>query len=78
MHGEKKSKLPNGFVWRNVTVERAADALLEEHGADALKQARLGKAAGRRQRSRSIYNYWEEVERLLVARAARAEAAEEV
>lgn len=77
MKSEKKNTLPNGFVWRNVSAERAADALLEEHGADALKQARLGKAAGKRQRSRSIYNYWEEVERLLETRAARAEAVEE-
>lgn len=77
MKSVKKTMLPNGFVWRNVSVERAADALLEDHGADALKQARLGKAAGRRQRSRSIFNYWSEVERLLEARATRAEAVEE-
>jgi hypothetical protein len=78
MKSEKKNTLPSGFVSRNVSAERAAEALLEEHGADALKQARLGKAAGRRQRSRSVYGYWVEVERLLEARAARAEAVEEV
>ena len=44
-----------GFSWRKVPVERAADVMLEEHGAEALKQVRLGKAAGRRARSRKIY-----------------------
>lgn len=73
------SKLPgrrNGvpFSWRNVPVERAAEVMFEEHGAEAQKQARLGKAAGRRARNRKIYAYWESVEKILTERAAREAA----
>lgn len=70
------AKKQNGVpcLWRHVPVERAADAMLEEHGAEALRQVRLGKAAAKRQRSRKTYGYWETVEKILLERAA-AEAA---
>lgn len=66
-----KEAKSSDFIWRNVPVERAAEVMREEHGGDALRQVRLGKAAGKHARNRKIYGYWEAVERLLLEGAAK-------
>lgn len=76
MKDPTKRKMPTGFVWRNVSLERAVEMLLEEYGANAVQRARQGKAAGRRQRSRTIYGYWAGVEKQLEERMVNEDAAD--
>ena len=57
-HGGKSA----ARVWRNVSAERAAAALLEEHGQSALEQARLELAAAKRARRQKLFGYRKQVE----------------
>ena len=52
------AKADLGKVW----AERAAAALLEEHGQSALEQARLERAAAKRARRQKQFGYWKQVE----------------
>ena len=48
-------------VWRNVSAERAAATLIEEHCQSALEQARLELASAKRARRRKRFENWEQL-----------------
>ena len=59
------AKAPRGFGG-NVSAERAAAALLEEHGQSALEQARLELASAKRARRQKRFGYWKQLEAFAV------------
>ena len=64
--GRRLPGLPGGKsaarVWGNVWTERAAAALIEEHGQSALEKERLELASAKRARRQKLFGYRKQLE----------------